>query len=312
MTRRGVPDGDMPDSSSPAQWGIPPLGDGDLETLLARDPGDVTAPLRPVAEVLSALRAAPAPAELSGEQLAMARFREAADRAGQRRRPVASHRARSRRRGLPGLVLAPWVAAAAFLVVLAVGGVAAYTGRLPTPIQRLAHVVIAAPPAHHVTRHRPSPHPTASRSAHQASDPAARPAVPAAPGHEFSGVCHAYEHSGLPGHASQYTDAFRRLIEAAGGIGRVPAYCSAVTRQDASPGQRGPGQDNGNGNGGGHWPPGQSGDAGGSGGGQTANGQNSAGQGANGPSPAVQGVNGPAPVGPGAKGQNPAAEGSGH
>jgi hypothetical protein len=274
MTPRGVPDGDMPDSSSPAQWGIPPLGDGDLEALLARDPGDVTATLRPVAEVLSALRAAPAAAELDGEELAMAQFRKAANPEGRRRR-VASHRARPRRRGLPGLVFAPWVAAAAFLVVLAVGGVAAYTGRLPTPIQSLAHVVFAAPPAHHGTR--PRPHPAASRATRPASDAATSRAGSAGAGHEFFAACQAYQHAGWPDHPSQYPDAFRRLTIAANGAARVPAYCFALAHQYGWPGgwwtgQHDQGQDNGNGND--HSPPGRGGN------GQGANGKlSSAGQG---------------------------------
>ena len=243
------------------------------------------ASLRPVAEVLGALRAAPGPAELSGEELAMAQFRKAANPGGQRRRRVASHRARSRRRGLPGLVFAPWVAAAAFLVVLAVGGVAAYTGRLPTPIQSLAHVVIAAPPAHHATRHRPPPHPAANRTEHRSTDPVTHPTAAANPGHEFSRFCQALLQAALPGHPGQETGALRHLIEAAGGADQALNYCRTITGQDASAGPRkGEGQDNGNADG--HMPPSQDGPP------PAPGGQGPANPGSNGQGAARQSANG--------------------
>ncbi|MBV9379771.1 MAG: hypothetical protein JOY82_19130 [Streptosporangiaceae bacterium] len=275
----------MPESSSPAHGDIPPDGDGDLEVLLAREPGEVTAGLRPVAEVLSALRAAPAPGELTGEDLAMAGFREMAGRARRRaraaadapRHTVAFRGPRHRRRRRSGLVPGPRLAAAAALAVVALGGVAAYTGSLPTPIQRLAHEVIAAPPAHHVARHHPPPRPLAR----EATAPAPGHAGPAAPDgrvrhsvsagssassgtprSELAGLCRALQHArwpgqngqnGQPGQNGQDRDAYRALVKAAGDIWRVPAYCSALTGQNTWPWDRRT-QQHGHGGSGGQWP----------------------------------------------------------
>jgi hypothetical protein len=74
LTGYGVPDDDMPDSFPPLTWG-PPFDERDLDALLAGHPADPPLALRQVADALAALRAAPTPAELTGEAAARAEFR---------------------------------------------------------------------------------------------------------------------------------------------------------------------------------------------------------------------------------------------
>lgn len=76
MTRCGVPDDDMPDSQPPPFWG-PASDERDLDAVLSGESDAIPESLRPVADALAALRAAAAPAELSGEGSARAAFRAA-------------------------------------------------------------------------------------------------------------------------------------------------------------------------------------------------------------------------------------------
>jgi hypothetical protein len=138
----------MPDSLQPPSWGPAPFDERDLDAVLSGQPGDVPAALRPVAETIAALRAAPMPAELSGETAIMAEFRAMAGSRGGRQAdtlelplvsadgsPRRSARHRARRRGArqvsrrTGALMG---AAAAVLIVVAV----AFAGNLPGPIQR--------------------------------------------------------------------------------------------------------------------------------------------------------------------------------
>jgi hypothetical protein len=64
----------MPDSFPPPTWG-PPFDERDLDALLSGHLADPPRALRQVADALAALRAAPAPAELTGEAAARAEFR---------------------------------------------------------------------------------------------------------------------------------------------------------------------------------------------------------------------------------------------
>jgi hypothetical protein len=118
--------------------------DASLDGLLARGqaPEDLAAELQPAADVIAALRAAPASDELAGEAAALAVFRHG----------VSSPASRSRRRRptLLGSILSAKVAAAAAAAfVVGFGGVAAaaYADKLPAPIQNLAHHVVHAVPA---------------------------------------------------------------------------------------------------------------------------------------------------------------------
>jgi hypothetical protein len=64
----------MPDSFLPPSWGPPPFDERDLDLLLSGETADIPFALRQVADALTALRAAPTQAELSGEAVIMAEF----------------------------------------------------------------------------------------------------------------------------------------------------------------------------------------------------------------------------------------------
>ncbi|MBO0806132.1 MAG: hypothetical protein J2P25_24050, partial [Nocardiopsaceae bacterium] len=74
MTRYGAPDDDMPDTFPLPPSGPQPFDERDLDSLLAGG-ADVPASLRPVADTLKALQAAPSADELRGEAAARAWFR---------------------------------------------------------------------------------------------------------------------------------------------------------------------------------------------------------------------------------------------
>jgi hypothetical protein len=152
----------MPDNLLPPGWGPASFDERDLDAVLAGKTADVPVALRPVADVLAALRAGPVPAELYGEANAMAEFRtlglgqagrpawpaptmllEAlpADRpAGRPIRRPARHRVRpGRRHALRRAALRPAVllgAAAAAVIVLAV----LVTGNFIGPFRDIAHM----------------------------------------------------------------------------------------------------------------------------------------------------------------------------
>lgn len=181
MTRFGVPDDDMPDSLPPPGWGPAPFDDRDLDAVLAGYTADVPDALLPVAEVLVALRAAPAPGELRGEANIMAEFR-ALGLGGAPARPVKQApaqpllvvpgglssprrpvRHRGRRRAASPVsrwagVLTGVAAAAAIVIVVA------FTGNLPGPIDRLAHL-----------NHPATTRPSASTAADSASPNVGKP-----------------------------------------------------------------------------------------------------------------------------------------
>ena len=185
MTRRGVPDGDMPDRPQPANWGPPPLSDRDLDEL-ARS-------LWGVEEIMTALRAGPLHAELTGENRAMAEFRRV------------SRRTR-RRRGR--MVPATRFAAAAALIAVAVCGAAAETGRLPKPIQNLAHVVFAAPTPSHLRQ--------AHAHAHSRVDTRA----------SWSRACQDYIGEVAANRKPWQEAGYGALVSAADGSGHVISYCA--------------------------------------------------------------------------------------
>jgi hypothetical protein len=188
-----------------------------LDALLAgnRRPQDAAAALRPLAEAIASLNAAPVSSELAAEPGAWAAYREGFGR------PAEPARSRPRRHPLLASLLSAKLAAAA---ALALGGVtaAAYTGVLPAPAQKLFHDAIGAPPAHKTAQ-------------------PARPSTPAGPdasGHEAYGLCTAYAHLKAHGSAQQKAVSFRNLATAAGGTVNVTAYCAKV----AHPGKTPPGK----------------------------------------------------------------------
>jgi hypothetical protein len=213
-----------------------------------------------ISELLAAASAPPSASELSGEPRAVAAF--AASRPATTAPRHARHAIR-RRRSAVGPRVSHGLAAAAALGALTMGGVAAaaYTGSLPSSIQKLAHDHIGAP-------HGRSPHPqpasTASRSKTTAtalrsggagnsgqppltavttptprptpSGPGRRPAATSAAPRTSSAslaserykLCTAYLQAQSRGDKSDVDQALRPLEKAAGGHDNVTAYCAPV------------------------------------------------------------------------------------
>lgn len=123
-------------------------------------------------------------------------------------------------------LLSTKLAAAAAAVAVTLGGAAAaaYTGKLPAPVQKLAHDTIGAPKT-------PDAQPT--------SHGTAQPTPTALPGHAAYGLCTAYAHLTAHGNAAQKAVAFRKLAAVAGGAAHVKAYCAAVAHP-GSPSPRTP------------------------------------------------------------------------
>lgn len=214
------------------------IDDEAAERMLSGRPTDPS----PVADVLAAAAAPPRAGELTGEETAVAAFREARVDA-----------AASGRRGLWSRVLS--VRAAALVAAGAVGAAAvvalAYTVDPPGRGEsRLAGTPGPAPaPRTEVSSVTPAPGggPTTAGSV------SPHPAVPA----EIPGLCLAYlrvgrsagkpPHEKAPGKALE-APVFRKLIAAAGGPAKVPAYCAEVLKAErrgpdkgAKWGKRGPG-----------------------------------------------------------------------
>jgi hypothetical protein len=144
--------------------------------------------------------------------------------------PDGFHRSRPRRPALLRTLLSVKVAGAVAAAVLGGSVAAAYAGVLPAALQKIAHNSIAAPPA----SAKPSPHQTPSakpgtHQTHRAGTPVGSdPAGPAA-----HGLCTAYSHAEAHGSAAQQAVAFRNLAAAAGGGGKVAAYCASAPRPGA-------------------------------------------------------------------------------
>jgi hypothetical protein len=187
MTRFGVPDDDMPDNLPPSGWGPASSDERDLDAVLAGQMADIPIALRPVADVLAALRASPAPAELWGEANVMAEFR--AHGPGGVARPMgpaptrplsalpdgpAPRRRPTRRRGRRKTarpVVSHWAGAlTGIAAAVAIVIVVAFTGNLPANLERLAHLgpTTASPSATRATTHAATPK---ARTTHPAEQP---------------------------------------------------------------------------------------------------------------------------------------------
>jgi hypothetical protein len=224
MTGRGVSDSDMPNFSRRARRDASGIPDAAFAALLAggTPPADASAPLQHVADVLAALRAAPASDEAAGKAAALVEFRQ---RVGVSPQPIRSRRWRPI---LLSSLLTAKAAAAAAVAVVGLGGVAtaAFAGALPSSAQQFAHDTIGAP----------SPH--ASSNAHARNSPNAghsgTPVGPNASGPAAFGLCTAYAHATQHGTAAQKAVAFRNLEKAAGGAANVTSFCALVAHPGAS------------------------------------------------------------------------------
>jgi hypothetical protein len=204
-----------------ARGGIPPLGDPALDALLTGNvlPEDAPEELRPVAEALTALNAAPHSSELAAEARAKAMFRAAATQPAE---PVHSHR--RKRRPLPSLRSVRLAAAiAAGAVLLGGAALGAYAGVLPIPVQRTAHDTGGTSPAQHSAPPTPAV-PQATGTAHLPKAKAGRRVN--AKG--ARGLCNAYAHQKV--HGKQNSAVFRKLTAAAGGAANIPAFCASLSR----------------------------------------------------------------------------------
>jgi hypothetical protein len=213
------------------------LDEETVERLLAGDlpPDQAPSGYAEVAALMAAASAPARPSELAGKAEALAELR-AVTRA--RLRPARARKAkrRSRRRRV-GLAVAVVTCA------LASGGVAAAAGgHLPGPLRERARSILVSVGAAEPTTPTTVPvragagggadRPEASGSTRPGSGPSGSGPV-AGPGKE--GLCQAYlasrDHKGKNMDAT----AFRLLAEAAGGSGKIAAYC-----EDTRPGEDGP------------------------------------------------------------------------
>jgi hypothetical protein len=192
---------------------VPTIEDTSLAALLAGAelPTGSAPELRSLAEALAGLRARPASDELQGEAETLAAFRSQSGAP-----PHTAHRPPARK--APLLVKA----AAAVATVLSLSGIAAaaYAGALPAPVQRLAHDVIGAPPPG-------TPQPALTPFS-------AGPATTGGPGY---GLCTAWAYARAHGTRKQQAAAFGRLAAAAGGAGKVTAYCATAAPPGTTPSQ---------------------------------------------------------------------------
>ncbi|SCL23615.1 hypothetical protein GA0070624_2769 [Micromonospora rhizosphaerae] len=167
-------------------------------------------------QLLTAVRAAPRPHELTGEGAALQAFRLA--RAG----ALSAATSRPERRVLAGLLRAK-VALAALLAAAATGGVAlaAATGTLPGPLGG-ADGATTSPSATANGRPSPTTGPDASPTA--AGESGLPPATPA-----LVGLCTAYraEEGEARGRALE-TARFAELVSTAGGREKVPGFCDRL------------------------------------------------------------------------------------
>jgi hypothetical protein len=179
-----------------------------LDGLLAGQPLPPEAPeqLHEVAELFARLTGPAAPGLLTGEAAARSAFARAA---GSPVRASSIARAATRWR-LPGPYFRLNARLAAALTAVAVGlggGAAAYAGALPGPIQDFAHHLIGAPAARQAPLDR----------------------------QEGASLCSAYERAKAHRGSRARAAAFQKLDQAAGGAGKIDAYCAAAGRPGLAP-----------------------------------------------------------------------------
>jgi hypothetical protein len=207
----------------------PPAADQDiLERLLQGrlDAGSAPPGYGGLARLLAAAAAPAGPQELAGEQLAMASF--AAE--------LRSHPPTlvPRRTAVPRKVFSMKAAAAALVVVLSVGGVAAAaSGLLPgqaSPVADQAAASTGADAAAHGLGQAAAANMGGTAQAGSTEGQGPESAVgPDATAAARAGLCRAWQ-AGQGGDHGRRMDsvAFQALVAAAGGVGKVAAYCKDV------------------------------------------------------------------------------------
>ena len=114
------------------------------------------------------------------------------------------------------------MASASAAVLVVAFGVTGYAGALPREAQDVAHTLIGAPAAdkHHAKpKHHNNSH--ARKAKHHGT-----PVGPDATGPAAYGLCNAYAHSHRHGKSLGHSIAMRNLARAAGGAGKISAYCA--------------------------------------------------------------------------------------
>ena len=197
-----------------------------------------------LAHIIAAARGPADSGELAGEPAAMIRFQAA------RLEPAAAPGPTVRKR-MPEKLLAAKLGIVAALAAAATGGVAlaatAHTQTEPahhatpasTPVAAPSHdgtptpkaaTTTAPPPSHAATAPAAPPAPAGGAGAHpSASHPSASPS-PA-----LRGLCIVYFAIGGADGKVIDNPAFRALVTAAGGKGKVTAYCQTLLRADPNP-----------------------------------------------------------------------------
>lgn len=220
----------------------PAAGQDRLERLLdgRLDPVSVPPADSGLARLLAAMTAPAAPDELAGERLAMATF------AAVMRSHPPTHV--PRRAAVASKVFTMKAAAAALVAVLSVGGVAvAATGRLPGQASPVADQAPATTTAAHAAPHglgRAAVANTggtveAGSTGGQGRESAAGPDATAT---ARAGLCRAWQAGQGSDHGRRRDSvAFQALVAAAGGAGKVAAYCADVTPGPSTK-ERGKGQ----------------------------------------------------------------------
>jgi hypothetical protein len=214
-------------------WRRPTLSKAEAQRLLDGGSGDSA-----VADLLRAASGPARPGELAGERAAVAAFRleyAAAATAGARPAPPRP----ARRAGRRVAVLAAALTAAA----LAGTGVAAAAGRLPAPLQRVAHDWIDQVP-------EPGPGPRPEPTVHAGSPtppPVHRPSVTPAPTQagtpavDVKKLCREWEKArDDPNRKPMDPADLRALTAAAGGADRIEAFCGLAPSGPAPGHQQGP------------------------------------------------------------------------
>ncbi len=230
MTGPGVSDSEM--SSFP--W--PTRADARaFDALLSGScpPEEAPVELRPVAEVLVALLEPPGQREVARWGEALTAYR------GMAGRPVGSHRARARRRRRIAAPARIRLAAAGFAVLTVLGGgvAAAYTGLLPD-IWQVTHSSSAAS-GPHGNGAAPVPggsvHPNGPLAAGASSGTGSashRRSSASHTGGASHGLCYAWQQAVRSGNADRAARAWRSLVNAAGGVYGVSAYCAGFRHPD--------------------------------------------------------------------------------
>ena len=244
----------MPDSPLPPWWGPAPFDERDLDAVLSGETTDIPVALRPVADALAALRAAPLRAELRRQAMIMAEFRALTEfraaglgkdgragdtaptlvlsvpREGSARRRAPRHRARRRAAPAGNWRAGTLIGAAATVIVLAAVVLA---GNVPGPFHRVGSSSASTPSAARQAGGNSSS-PKVEGSASQEPTPPPAASGSATPQTKGSRLCHeVYDIVKDLGPSARWkqemsslSPLLHQLSKLAGGSRQMPGYCA--------------------------------------------------------------------------------------